>query len=90
MTDSMATKHERTRKKYNFYMDIRKKIITIMVICVIGSVLAGIIAGVKFSLAMGIFLFFTCAFSFIVPLYIIERIWTLVNVKVRNDFVDGI
>ena len=90
MTDSMATKHERTRKKYNFYMDVRKKLITLMVICAIGCTLAGIVVAVKHSLAMGLVIWTVTLFSFIVPMAIIERIWVMVNHKTRMDFIDGL
>lgn len=90
MPDSIVTKNNRTRRKYKFYMEIRKKLLIVMIICAIGSTLAGLIVAVKYSLAAGVFAWTTCLFTFIVPLYIIERIWTMVNHKVRMDYIDGI
>ena len=90
MTDSLVTKHERTRKKYNFYMDVRKKIITLMVICAIGCTLAGIVVAVKHSLGLGFVIWTLTLFSFIIPMYIIERIWVMVNHKTRMDYIDGL
>lgn len=89
MTESIVRKNNETRRKYNFYMDIRKKLITVMLICAIGITIAGIAVTVKYSLAAGIFTWTVCLFTFIVPMYIIERIWTMVNHKTRMDFIDG-
>lgn len=90
MTDITVAQHEKTRKKYEFYMDVRKKIIALMIICSIGCSLVGIAIVVKHSIALGFVIWTTTLFSFIVPMIIIERIWVMVNHKTRMDYIDGL
>lgn len=90
MPESMAKKHERTRRKYNFYMDIRKKLTILLVIIGVVSILSSIIIAIKQTMAMAVLILVACSMAFILPLYIILQIWILLHRKVVRDFVDGV
>jgi hypothetical protein len=90
MTDTTVAKHEKIRRKYKFYMDVRKKLIALMVICSIGCSLAGVAIAVTHSIALGFVIGTVALFSFIVPMIIIERIWVMVNYKTYIDYINSL
>ena len=88
-TESLREKRLRTREKYDFYMDIRKKIIILMGIMCAMPLLVMIVVMIKESVSVGLIIGIAMLCSVIITFYIIERLWCFINRKVVSDFTNG-